>query len=205
MDYGTGNLSSVEKALQYIGCDVCVTGSSEIVKNAEAVVLPGVGAFNEAALGLARNGLDKAVIAAISEGKPFLGICLGMQLLLEYSDEGGASCRGLGLVRGKVRRFDKSLGLKVPHMGWNSIRTDMNNPLFKGLASEPYVYFVHSYHAVVEEREAVAADSFYGIWFDAAIAKGNIFATQFHPEKSGDTGIAILKNFVDLAGRYKPV
>jgi len=195
VDYEVGNLGSVEKALRYTGAEVFVTSDPTEVKNADAVILPGVGAFSDAMENLRKRGLDKAVKEIISEGKPFLGICLGMQLLFDYSEEGGRNSEGLGIFRGAIRAFPRTGGLKVPHMGWNSIRTK-RIPFFEGLGENPYVYFVHSYYLKAEDRGIVAAECEYGISFDAAVASGNVFAAQFHPEKSGETGIKILKNWV---------
>jgi glutamine amidotransferase len=195
IDYGVGNLSSVEKALNFIGCKAVITNDTEIVKRADGIVLPGVGAFDDAMKQLDNTGMTGAVKTVIAENKPFLGICLGMQLLFEYSEESNDNVKGLGILKGSVKRFRGDMGLKVPHMGWNSIETREDCPLFKGISGKPYVYFVHSYFVKASDRSAVAAVSSYGIEFDAAVGSGNIFATQFHPEKSGNVGLEMLKNF----------
>lgn len=198
IDYGVGNLRSVEKAFHFIGSDAVITSDPEIVLNADAVVLPGVGAFADAMDNLAKSGMAEVIKETIAKDKPFFGICLGMQLLFDYSEEGGKKVKGLGIFRGSIRLIPRELQLKVPHMGWNSLKiTGNGEKLFKGLGNKPYVYFVHSYYLKADDRSIVAATVDYGLNFDAAISSGNIHATQFHPEKSGKTGLAVLKNFVD--------
>lgn len=198
IDYGVGNLKSVEKAFQFIGSNAVITSDVKVAYEAEAIVLPGVGAYSDAMENLKNAGMVGVVRQAISENKPFLGICLGMQLLFDYSEEGGRTVEGLGIFKGSISQIPGNLGLKVPHMGWNSIKANENCPLFCDLTAEPYVYFVHSFFLTAQDRKLVAATSDYGVRIDAAISEGKVFATQFHPEKSGDVGLQILKNWVDL-------
>lgn len=200
IDYGAGNLRSVEKAFRYIGRDdVAVTGDPGALKNADAAVLPGVGAFGDAMNSLRESGLEGPVLEFAASGRPFLGICLGLQLLFEESEE-SPGVRGLGVLRGEIRRIPASAGLKIPHVGWNSLSVRKEGGLFRGIGPEPYVYFVHSYYLRAEDRSIVTATASYGVGIDASVRKGNLFATQFHPEKSGGTGLAMLKNFVSLVG-----
>lgn len=198
IDYGVGNLRSVEKAFHFIGGDASVTSDRDTILNSDAVVLPGVGAFANAMESLDKAGMVDIVKEAVESGKPFLGICLGMQLLFEYSEEGGDRVPGLGIFKGSIRQIPPDMNLKVPHMGWNSISIKGQFPIFKNLPTVPYVYFVHSYYLSAEDRDIVAATTSYGLQFDVAIGRGNVFATQFHPEKSGEVGLSILKNFKDL-------
>ncbi|MDD5602955.1 MAG: imidazole glycerol phosphate synthase subunit HisH [Eubacteriales bacterium] len=195
VDYGTGNLGSVKKAMDYIGCSSAVTKAPGDIAGADGIILPGVGSFADASENLRRTGMQGALRKAIDSGKPFLGICLGMQLLMEWSEEGGFSRKGLGIFKGSVRRFSAKMGLKIPHVGWNSLDIIKKDVIFAGLPAKPYVYFVHSYHVAAESRDVVSASSSYGTGFDAALASGKIYGTQFHPEKSGDTGLLILRNF----------
>ncbi len=197
-DYGMGNLASVQKAFAFIGCDAVVTSDAGILAKADAVVLPGVGAFSDAMKNLAASGLDDAVKTVIRSGKPFLGICLGLQMLFEFSEEGGSKTAGLGVVKGNISILPSSPELKVPHMGWNSLNIKVEHPLFEELPRAPYVYFVHSYYVHSDVRDIVSATADYGMEFDAAISRGNLHATQFHPEKSGEIGLTILKNFIRL-------
>ncbi|MDP4092988.1 MAG: imidazole glycerol phosphate synthase subunit HisH [Bacillota bacterium] len=198
IDYGVGNLRSVEKAFSFIGCDACVTSDPNTVLSADAVVLPGVGAFADAMDSLEKAGMVDVVKETISKGKPFLGICLGMQLLFDYSEEGGSEVKGLGIFKGGIKQFSHDMGLKVPHMGWNSIEYNKQSPLFKNLPDKPFVYFVHSFYLDADDKNIVAAGTNYGIDFDSAIGVGKVFATQFHPEKSGDVGLTILRNFANI-------
>ncbi|MCX8129186.1 MAG: imidazole glycerol phosphate synthase subunit HisH [Clostridia bacterium] len=200
IDYGVGNLRSVEKAFHFIGAEAVVTSDREYIMAADAVVLPGVGAFADAMESLEKYGMVDVVRNVINSNKPFLGICLGMQLLFDYSEEGGERVPGLGVLRGAIRQLPQNMGLKVPHMGWNSIKINGGSPLFKELPEKSYVYFVHSYYLKAEDRSIVAATTDYGIQFDVAVAEGNVFATQFHPEKSGDLGLQILKNWITRLG-----
>jgi len=198
IDYGVGNLASVQKAFEFIGSEAVITKERAVLVKASHVVLPGVGAFFEAMKRLKAAGMDKVTGEVINNNVPLLGICLGMQLLLDMSTEGGIESKGLGTLPGKVDIFPEGMGLKIPHMGWNSIDINKQSRLLKGLPDNPYVYFVHSFYCKAVNREDVAAVSNYGIEFDAACEKGNIFATQFHPEKSGDIGLQILKNFAAI-------
>lgn len=195
IDYGVGNLRSVEKALQYIGCDAEFTSDKNKIFNSDGVVLPGVGAFDDAMYNLEKTGLDKVIKEVISKGKPFLGICLGLQLLFESSDESKYEKPGLCILKGKVKKIPQA-GLKIPHMGWNDIEVPGKCPFFRNLPQNPYVYFVHSYYASCADEKIVAANVVYGHKLNVAVYKGNIFATQFHPEKSGSIGLTILKNWV---------
>lgn len=195
IDYGMGNLKSVEKAFNYLNCDTTVTDSPEKIRSASKVVLPGVGAFAEAVKAIRNTGLEEVIDTTIQEGKPFLGICLGLQLMFDYSEENGGF-DGLGILKGKIKKIDT--GLKIPHMGWNSLNIKKENILFKGLPHNPYVYFVHSFHLVAEDKDIVTATTDYGDEIEAAVGKDNIFLTQFHPEKSGETGLKMLKNFIEL-------
>lgn len=191
IDYGMGNLRSVQKAFEFLGFDARTTENKNDLNNASHIVLPGVGAFGDAASTLEASGMRDAILSEIAKGKPFLGICLGMQLLFEKSFENG-EYRGLGLIPGDVVRFDVQ-NLKVPHMGWNELIA-RGNPLFTSEAGK-YVYFVHSYHASGVPDEYIIAETDYGYRFTAAVAKDNVYGLQFHPEKSGDVGLDMLKNF----------
>ncbi len=197
IDYDAGNLKSVEKALLRVGAESVVTRDPEVIRQADKVILPGVGAFGEAMEKLESFGLVELIREVVASGKPFLGICLGLQLLFEYSDE-KEGCKGLSILKGGIKRIPDTPGLKVPHMGWNSLKVTPGAKLFEGLPEEPYVYFVHSYYLQAEEPEIVAATTEYGVTIHASVEKDNVFACQFHPEKSGETGLAILKNFVEL-------
>lgn len=199
IDYGAGNLQSVLKAFQYLGSNVTVTADAQILQKADAVVLPGVGAFDDAMQHLQRSGLTDTVRCLAQSDKPFLGICLGLQLLFEGSDE-APGVQGLGVLHGRIHRIPAAEGLKVPHIGWNSLKISDHSGIFSNLPEEPYVYFVHSYYLKAEDRGIVSATTEYGVRIDAAVHRGNLYATQFHPEKSGKTGLQILRNFVALAG-----
>jgi glutamine amidotransferase len=201
VDYGMANLRSVEKALARVGGDPVITGDPKIVVKAEKVVLPGVGAFCAAMTNLRRSGLRDAVAAHIQRGKPFLGICLGLQMLFDESSEMGAT-PGLGVLPGRVVEFfedgtpPEAAGLKVPHIGWNALRLRGPSRLLYGLEEGARVYFVHSYYPEPQDAAVIAATSDYGVDFCCAVEKGNLAATQFHPEKSGAVGLQILRNFV---------
>lgn len=197
IDYDAGNIKSVEKALKRLGQDVKVTRDREEILHADKVILPGVGSFGDAMEKLVNYGLKDVIYEVVDKNIPFLGICLGMQLLFERSDE-TPGVEGLGILKGEILRIPETFGLKIPHMGWNSLRFPNQGRLFKGLTEEPYVYFVHSYYLKAKEEEIVTATTEYGTLIHASVEKGNIFACQFHPEKSSDTGIQILKNFVEL-------
>lgn len=201
IDFGVGNLGSVEKAFKFIGTEVIVTSDEQIILGADAVVLPGVGAFANAMHKLQDAGLIDTIKKVIKSNKPFLGICLGMQLLFDYSEEGGENVRGLGIFKGAIRQIPVDMGLKVPQMGWNRLITRASCPLFENLALDNYVYFVHSYYLKAENREIVVASTSYGIDFDVAVGFGNVYATQFHPEKSGEVGLTILRNFTKIIDR----
>ncbi len=198
IDYGVGNLRSVEKAFQFIGMDAEVSSDSEFILSADGVVLPGVGAFADAMESLQKAGMIDVVKSAVKSGKPFLGICLGMQLLFDHSEEGGDRVEGLGIFKGCIRQLPLDMNLKVPHMGWNHLEYDKNSKIFDGLPENPFVYFVHSYYLTAQNRENVIARTDYGIKFDVAVGHDNVFATQFHPEKSGKIGLQILKNWSAL-------
>ena len=192
IDYGMGNLRSVQKALEYLGYEAIVTDDRKQLGDASHIVLPGVGAFADAADSLKRSDLWDVILSEVSKGKPFLGICLGMQLLFERSYENGIT-RGLAFVPGEVVPF-RVENLKVPHMGWNNLVV-RKNPLIEGV---PYVYFVHSYHAANVPEANIIAEADYGYRFTAAVQKDNVFGFQFHPEKSGEVGLAMLKKFGEL-------
>ena len=197
VDYGAGNLKSVKNALDYLGAANMRAATAKEVFLADAVILPGVGEFGAAMAEIERRGLKEALVAAACGGRPFLGICLGMQLLFDESGE-SPEARGLGLLPGSVPGFSNKMGLKIPHMGWNSITAAKKSRLLAGLPSGPYMYFVHSYHVAAANRHHVSATAEYGETFDAAVEDENIFGCQFHPEKSGEAGLSILKNFIEI-------
>lgn len=197
IDYGAGNLQSVVKAFNFIGSDIFITGDKQKLMAADAAVLPGVGSFGDAMNCLKESHLVDPVIDFIKTGKPFLGICLGLQLLFEESEE-CPDVPGLGVLKGKICKIPAESGLKIPHIGWNSLNLQQHDGLFQGLEPNPYVYFVHSYYLKAQEREIVSSTTSYGVTIDASVRKGNVFATQFHPEKSGETGLKMLRNFVSL-------
>ena len=190
IDYGAGNIQSVIKAFHHIGCAVQVTADPEVIRESKAAILPGVGAFGDSMNSLKQSGLVQPVLDFIESGKPFLGICLGLQLLFEGSEE-SPGVHGLGVLRIPANR-----GLKVPHMGWNSLELRNQSGLFSGLEEDPYVYFVHSYYLHADDPSVVSSTTEYGVRIDASIQRGKLFATQFHPEKSGRTGLKMLQNFV---------
>ncbi len=198
IDYGAGNIQSVSKALRHIGCDCFVTREREEILKADAAVLPGVGSFGDTVDSLNKFGIKDTAVEFIKSGKPFLGICLGLQLLFPESEE-SPGAQGLGVFEGSITKIPNGGGLKIPHMGWNSISINKDSRLFAGIADNPYVYFVHSYFLHAADRKIVAAQTEYGVTIDAAIECGNVFATQFHPEKSGGVGLRILKNFAGIA------
>lgn len=198
LDYGVGNLFSVEKALVSLGAAVKVTAEADDLRAADKLVLPGVGAFGDCMHNFEATGLIPVLHEVLDAGKPLLGICVGLQILFEGSEE-SPDVPGLGLLKGQVRKIEAP-GLKVPHMGWNSLQIRPQREktdLFRGLSEKPYVYFVHSYHAVPEDPAIITSQTEYGGLLTGSVAKGNIQATQFHPEKSGDVGLAILKNFLE--------
>jgi len=197
IDYDAGNIKSVEKALELLGEEIVLTRDSETILSADKIILPGVGAFGDAMSNLRSYGLDLVIHEAVKRKIPFLGICLGLQLLFESSEE-SPGVEGLGILKGKILRIPDQDGLKIPHIGWNSLELKNNGRLFKGLEGEPYVYFVHSYYLKAEEEEIVRAATTYSTYIHASVEKDNVFACQFHPEKSSAVGLAILKNFADL-------
>ena len=197
IDYGAGNIQSVAKALTHIGCDCLVTRNKDEILKADGAVLPGVGSFGDTVDSLNKYGIKDAIKEYIASGKPFLGICLGMQLLFPASGE-SPEAEGLGIYEGSITRIPNGEGLKIPHMGWNSLDINPESRLFKGIGKNPYVYFVHSYFLHAADRELVAATTEYGVTIDAAVERGNVFVTQFHPEKSGETGLRILRNFAEI-------
>ncbi len=197
VDYQMGNLRSVQKGFEKVGHDALITSSATEIETAERIVLPGVGAFGDAITELKRRDLVQPIRDAIDSGKPFLGICLGLQLLFDVGYEGG-EFEGLGILRGKVVRFELPPPFKVPHMGWNRGAFKRRAPHLAGLADGTFFYFVHSYYVVPEDPQIVAIESEYGHPFCAAIWRDNVFATQFHPEKSQADGLRLLKNFAEL-------
>jgi imidazole glycerol-phosphate synthase subunit HisH len=197
IDYGMGNLRSVQKGFERVGHQAVVTSDPAQVAAADKVVLPGVGAFEDAIAELRRLDLVKPVLQAIDSGKPFLGICLGLHMLFEVGYENGRH-EGLGVLRGDVVRFDLPKGFTVPHMGWNQLDIRRPAPILNGLADEAYVYFVHSYYVVPKDAEVIATETDYGGPFCSMVWRDNVYATQFHPEKSQAEGLKILKNFAEL-------
>ena len=197
VDYDAGNIKSVEKALHFLGREALVTGDGEEILRADKVILPGVGAFGDAMDTIRGRGLDKVLRKVAENGTPFLGICLGLQLLFERSDE-APGAEGLGILKGEILRIPEKEGLKIPHMGWNSLHLENNGRLFRGIEENAYVYFVHSYYLKAEDESIVKASTEYGVHIHASVEKDNVFACQFHPEKSSDVGLHILKNFVEL-------
>lgn len=198
VDYGVGNLFSLSCSLSAIGANVCVTGDEKVLASADGIILPGVGAFCDAAEKLRSTGLDRAVISEARKGKKLLGICLGMQMLFNESLENGVY-KGLGLIPGSVRPISESIdkNLKIPHIGWNGLNIKQDCPILKYVKDGDCVYFVHSYHAVTDEKYVIA-DTEYSVPLTAAVANGNVYGCQFHPEKSGETGLKILKAFCEL-------
>ena len=201
VDYGVGNLFSLKSSLSYIGADACVTGDGEKIKCADKIILPGVGAFGDAVKKLRDARLDEVIVSQAKKGKPIMGICLGMQLLFDKSFEYGEHS-GLGLIKGEIRPIsdvtDKSL--KIPHIGWNSLEfTEKKSELFKYIHDGDFVYFVHSYYAA-DCEQSVIANAEYGAKLTAAVQNGNVYGCQFHPEKSGKTGLAILRAFCEKEG-----
>lgn len=197
IDYDAGNIRSVEKALMLLGQEAEVTGDPERIRKADKVILPGVGAFGDAMENLRRSGLDEVIRQVAAKGTPFLGICLGLQLLFERSDE-APGVAGLGVLEGEILRIPEQEGLKIPHMGWNSLHLEHNGRLFRGIEEQSYVYFVHSYYLKAKDESIVKASTEYSAHIHASVEKDNVFACQFHPEKSSDVGLKILKNFVEL-------
>ncbi len=197
VDYGMGNLRSVEKGFLKVGVDARIVTDAESIDNAKGVVLPGVGAFMDCIKNLTDMKLTDAIIKSIQKGKPYLGICLGLQVLFTESEEFGV-CKGLNVFKGKVVRFPKSGLLKVPHMGWNTLNIKKKPPVFDGIEDSSYFYFVHSFYVAPEDEGIIAATTDYGISFTSMVWKDNVFAMQFHPEKSQRPGFKLLKNFLNL-------
>ena len=197
IDYDAGNIASVEKALHFLGRETVLTREEKAILEADQVILPGVGSFGDAMGNLRRFGLDQVIEEVVRRKIPFLGICLGLQLLFESSEE-SPGVAGLGLLKGKILRLPAESGLKIPHIGWNSLTIRKPGGLFAGVEGEPYVYFVHSYYLQAEE-DVVAATAEYGATIHAAVQKDNLLACQFHPEKSGEVGLKLLRNFKAMA------
>ena len=197
IDYDAGNLKSVEKALLHLGQETVVSRDRETLLHADKVILPGVGSFGAAMENLEKYGLVELIHEIVENNTPFLGICLGLQLMFESSEE-SPGVEGLGLLPGKILKIPETPGMKVPHMGWNSLKIDPNSRLFKGIPDGSYVYFVHSYYLKAGSEDIVAATTEYGTHIHAAVEKGNLYACQFHPEKSSQTGLKILENFISL-------
>lgn len=197
IDYDAGNIKSVEKALLLLGEEVKITDDAQEILSADKVVLPGVGAFGDAMGNLERRGLVPVIRETVEKGTPFLGICLGLQLLFERSDE-APGVAGLGILPGEILRIPSKEGLKIPHMGWNSLRLEHGGRLFDQVSEQSYVYFVHSYYLKAGEEEIVKASTEYGVHIHASVEKGNVFACQFHPEKSSGVGLHILRNFLEI-------
>ncbi|MCI8319986.1 MAG: imidazole glycerol phosphate synthase subunit HisH [Dorea sp.] len=197
IDYDAGNIRSVEKALQFLGQEAVVTREKDVILEAEKVILPGVGAFGDAMGKLHQYRLEEVIYKVVENNTPFLGICLGLQLLFDRSDE-SPGVDGLGILKGEILRIPEYPGLKIPHIGWNSLTFPNQGRLFTGILEDSYVYFVHSYYLKAEDESIVTAAAEYGTCIHASVEKDNVFACQFHPEKSSETGLQILKNFVEL-------
>lgn len=197
IDYDAGNIRSVEKAIRYLGKEAVVTSDPEKILAADRVILPGVGAFGDAMKRLHAMGLVEVIRQVADRGTPFLGICLGLQLLFEKSEE-SPGVPGLGLLQGEILRLPELPGLKVPHIGWNSLKYPNPGRLFRGIPEDSYVYFVHSYYLKAQDEGIVTATTEYGTLVHASVESGNLFACQFHPEKSSETGLTILENFLSI-------
>lgn len=197
IDYDAGNIRSVEKALQFLGEEPVVTRDRDVILSAEKVILPGVGAFGDAMGKLRGYGLENVILDTVEKGTPFLGICLGLQLLFERSDE-SEGVTGLGVLPGEIVRIPDREGLKVPHIGWNSLDYPSQGTLFQGIPEGAYVYFVHSYYLKAREESIVKATTEYGVTIHASVEKDNVYACQFHPEKSSQIGMKILQNFINI-------
>ena len=199
IDYNAGNLKSVEKALLAVGQESVITRDFHQIMSADHVILPGVGAFGEAMDQLKQYELDKVIREVVDKKTPFLGICLGLQLLFEGSDE-SKGVEGLHILDGQILRIPDKEGLKIPHIGWNSLELQNNGRLFEGMKEDPFVYFVHSYYLKAADEQIVKATCDYSTCIHASVEKDNVFACQFHPEKSSETGLTILKNFTQIKG-----
>lgn len=196
IDYGAGNLHSVKNALDFLGAESKITGSASKILSADKVILPGVGAFGSAMNALTASGLNEVIFEVADKGTPLLGICLGLQLMFEKSEE-ASDVKGLGLFKGTIVKIPDR-GLKIPHMGWNDIEVIKDSRILHNIGENPFVYFVHSYYLNASDESVVSAYTNYGERLGIAVEKDNVFATQFHPEKSGETGMKILKNFINL-------
>lgn len=194
VDYGMGNLRSVQKSLEKVGLDTIITSNPQDLDSAKGIVVPGVGAFGDAIHNLERFGLKDKIIENIEKGKPYLGICLGLQILFEYGFEFGEH-QGLGVIKGQVVRFDERLDIKIPHMGWNQIWRERESKMFEGIKDGEFFYFVHSYYCKPDDVNVIATKTDYGIYFCSAVEINNIWAVQFHPEKSQYAGLKLLSNF----------
>ena len=199
IDYDAGNIKSVQKAIEYLGEDVIITRDPEVILNASRVILPGVGAFGDAMEKLHKYNLVDVIKEVVKREIPFLGICLGLQLLFERSDE-TPGVQGLGILKGEIKRIPDNGELKIPHIGWNSLSFPNKGRLYDGISEESYVYFVHSYYLEAEDKNIVVATTEYGTTIHASVEQGNVFACQFHPEKSSDTGMKLLTNFLKEGG-----
>jgi len=197
IDYDAGNIKSVEKALKYLGEEICLTRDREEILSADKVILPGVGAFGDAMEKLSKYNLIDTIHEVVSRNIPFLGICLGLQLLFESSEE-APGVKGLCILEGDIVKIPEDKGVKIPHMGWNSLVFTGNGRLFEGIKENAYVYFVHSYYLKAKDDSIVKASTDYAVNIHASVEKGNVFACQFHPEKSSDVGLKILKNFSNI-------
>lgn len=197
IDYDAGNIKSVEKAMNYLGQEAVITRDKDLILSSDKVILPGVGAFGDAMKKIREYHLTNVIYDVVDQKKPFLGICLGLQLLFETSEE-SEGVTGLGVLKGDILKIPAKEGLKIPHMGWNTIKVKGDAALFQGIPKDSYVYFVHSYYLKAKNIEDVAATTFYSTDIHAAVEHEKVFACQFHPEKSGTVGLKILENFVSL-------
>lgn len=202
IDYGAGNLQSVKKALDHIGCENIATADAGYITRADGIILPGVGSFGDAMASLRERGLDEVIVSETKKGKPLLGICLGLQMLFEESEE-SPGVKGLGLLKGKIQKIPKAEGIKVPHMGWNSLEIANKSGIFEDVNDGEFVYFVHSYYLTADNPCDVSARTFYSVSIDAAVCHENISAVQFHPEKSGECGLKMLRSFAKMVGGIK--
>ena len=202
IDYDAGNIKSVQKAIEYLGEEVIITRDPEVILNASRVILPGVGAFGDAMEKLHKYNLVDVIKEVVKREIPFLGICLGLQLLFEASDE-TPGVQGLGILKGKIKRIPDNGELKIPHIGWNSLVFPNKGRLYEGISKESYVYFVHSYYLDAEDKDIVVATTEYGTTIHASVEQGNVFACQFHPEKSSSVGLKILDNFLKISKEEK--